>query len=155
MDRQILYRPGFKREDTAAEAVVIHCSDHRFQNSFRDFLTEWLRLRSYSLLAVPGGGHALSLEQFLPKFAKIALQNISFLVKRGQPRKIILIGHDDCLFFKEQAQFFFLETDLNQKQVANLRKARQLIQERFPRLPVELYFADSSPDGSVQFVEIE
>ncbi len=154
MDHQILYCSRFKPEEAVAEAVVIHCSDHRFQNGFRDFLTEWLRLRSYSLLAIPGGGHALSLGQFLPKFAKIALQNISFLVKRGKPRKIILIGHDDCLFFKEQAQFFFVEANLNQKQFANLRKAREVIQERLPGLPVELYFADASPDGSVQFIQI-
>jgi len=155
MDYQISYHSRIKREDTASEAVVIHCSDHRFQASFREFLTEGLRLRSYALLAIPGGGHFISLEQLLPKFAKVGQQSLSFLVKRGKPRKIILIGHDDCLFFKDKLQFFFLEADLNHKQFANLRRARNALLERFPGLPVEIYFADAVADGSVQFLKIE
>lgn len=137
-----------------AQAIAVHCSDHRFQSSFREFLTHGLGLRAYALLAIPGGAHFIPLEQFLPKFAKAALQSLSFLVKRGKPEKIILVGHDDCLFFKERCQFFLIEGDLNRKQFANLRKARGLLRERFPDLPVEAYFADVKPDGSIEFLEL-
>jgi hypothetical protein len=133
----------------------MHCSDHRFQGVFQEFLTEGLRLRSYSLLAIPGGGHFLPLEHLLPKFAKTGRQSLSFLVKRSQPRKVILIGHDDCLFFKERLQFFFLEADLNQKQLANQRQARQIIIARFPELEAELYFADAQMSSAVQFLRVE
>jgi hypothetical protein len=155
MGQQLAYRSSGKREEPAAEAVVIHCSDHRFQGVFREFLAEGLKLGAYGLLALPGGGHFIPLEQWLPKFAKTGLQSLSFLVKRGKPRKVILIGHDDCLFFKERVQFFFPEADLNQKQLANLRQARRAVRERFPELAVELYFADAQPDGAVQFLRIE
>ena len=155
MGLQLAYRSSSSREEPTAEAVVIHCSDHRFQGVFQEFLTEGLRLRSYSLLAIPGGGHFLPLEQLFPKFAKTGLQSLSFLVKRGKPRKVILIGHDDCLFFKERIQFFFLEADLNQKQLANLRQARKIIIGRFPGLGVELYFADAQVSGAVQFLRVD
>ena len=139
------------RLDSPCEAVVVHCGDHRFQQGFREFLAEGLGLGSYALLAIPGGGHFCAMEQLQPKFAKAGLQSLKFLVKRTAARRIILIGHDDCLFFKEQLQFFFTEADLNQKQISNLKRARQMVQESFARTAVELFFADTGLDGSLQF----
>ena len=154
MEHQIAHRSKVSLEG-AAEAVVVHCSDHRFQASFREFLTDGLGLRAYALLALPGGGHFLSLAPMMPKFAKAGLQSISFLVKRAKPPKIILVGHDDCLFFKEKGQFFCPEATLNQKQFANLRRARGVLHEQFPALAVELYFADAPPGDAVHFLKIE
>lgn len=111
-------------------------------------------MRSYALVAALGGGHFVPMEQALPKFASVGMQTLSFIVKRARPRRIILIGHDDCLFFKERVQFFHPQGDLNQKQVANLQKARNMLREQFPGLAVELYFADAQPSGAVQFVAI-
>jgi carbonic anhydrase len=142
------------RQDSPSEAVVVHCSDHRFQQGFREFLVEGLGLGSYALLAIPGGGHFCSMEQLQPKFAKAGLQSLKFLVKRTGARRIILIGHDDCLFFKDQLQFFFTEADLNQRQISNLTRARRIVQESFTRATVELFFADTGLDGSLQFRNI-
>lgn len=154
MSGKLTYRAASHRQDSANEAVVVHCSDHRFQPGFREFLAEGLGFRSYALLAIPGGGHFSSMEQLQPKFAKVGLQSLKFLVNRTGARRIILIGHDDCLFFKEQLQFFFTEADLNQKQIGNLKRARQVLQEWFPRATVELFFADAGVDGSLQFRNI-
>jgi hypothetical protein len=154
MERQIAYHSGINREDINADTIVIHCSDHRFRGSFHEFLTEGLKLDSYALLAIPGGAHIISMEQVLPKFAKVGWQSLSFLIKRGKPRRIVLIGHDDCLFFKERLQFFFLEADFNQKQFASLQKAQNIIMERFQELLVELYFAFAHKNDPIQFFRI-
>jgi len=143
-----------KRQDAPCEAVVLHCSDHRFQQGFREFLVEGLRLGLYAMLAIPGGGHFCSMEQLQPKFASAGLQSLRFLVKRTGAQRIILIGHDDCLFFKDQLQFFFTEADLNQRQITNLKRARRVAQESFTRATVELFFADAGIDGSLQFRSI-
>jgi len=142
------------RQDSPCEAVVVHCGDHRFQQGFREFLVEGLGLGSYALLAIPGGGHFCSMEQLQPKFASAGLQSLKFLVRRTGARRIILIGHDDCLFFKDQLQFFFTEADLNQRQITNLKRARQVVRESFMRATVELFFADAGIDGSLQFCNI-
>jgi hypothetical protein len=155
MNNKPVYRSVRKREDLSNEAAVIHCSDHRFQAGFREFLTEGLKLRSYALLAVPGGGHFAAVENFLPKFAKVGVQNLKFLIKRSGARRVILIGHDDCLFFRDQLQYLFTESELNQKQIANLKRARAALSEHFPTARVELYFADVTSDGSMQFVELD
>jgi hypothetical protein len=137
------------------EAVVVHCSDHRFQAAFRDYLVEGLALRAYALMAVPGGGHFVSMGQFMPKFTKSNLQSISFLMKRTGAPRLILIGHDDCLFFRDQFQFYFTEATLSQRQFTNLRAARKQLLERFSGARVDIYFADAEADGSVQFIRID
>ena len=149
------YVANARRNDSANEAVVIHCSDHRFQQGFREFLSEGLGLGSYALLAIPGGGHFSSMGDMLPKFAKVGLQSVKFLVTRTGANRIILIAHDDCLYFKEVLQFFFTEPDLNGKQLANLKRARRVLLEWFPRARVELYFAGADSTGSLQFLSVE
>jgi hypothetical protein len=151
MKAPTVYISKARREDANSEAVVIHCSDHRFQAGFHEFLTGGLRLSSYALQAVPGGGHFVTLEHLMPKFFKVNLQSLSFLLKRTRSPDIVLVGHDDCLFFKESVQYFFTEPEFNQKQIANLKRARKALLERFPGRRVELYFADSLEDGSVEY----
>jgi hypothetical protein len=143
------------RQDSANEAVVIHCSDHRFQRGFREFLAEGLGLGCYALLAIPGGGHFSSMADFLPKFAKVGMQSVKFLLTRTGANRIILIAHDDCLYFKEILQFFFTEPDLHGKQLANLKRARRVLLEWFPGARVELYFAGADSAGSLQFLSVE
>jgi hypothetical protein len=150
-----VYTAKQKRSDVANRAVAIHCSDNRFQDTFREFLTDGLGLVSYALLAIPGGAHFTSMEQVMPKFARAGFQSLKFLIKRTGARRIILIGHDDCLFFKEQLQFYFNEPQFNQKQYASLRSAARSIGERLEGLAIEVYFADGAPDGTVQFLKID
>ena len=139
----------------ANRAVAVHCSDHRFQEAFREFLTEGLGLITYTPLSIPGGGHFGSSEEVMPKFAKAGFQSVAFLLKRTGAERIILIGHADCLFFKDQLQFFFIDDGLNQKQFASLLKARRVLRERFEGAIVEAYLADIGPDGHVKFLKIE
>lgn len=149
------YTANARRQDSDCDAVVIHCSDHRFQQGFREFLSEGLGLGSYAVLAIPGGGHFSSMADLLPKLAKVGMQSLKFLVTRTGANRIVLIAHDDCLYFKEVLQFFFTEPDLNEKQLANLKRARRVLLEWFPRARVELYFAGADSTGSLQFVSIE
>ena len=140
--------------DAAPEALVVHCSDHRFQAGFREFLTEGLGLSSYALISTPGGGHVLTLENVLPKVARVGRQSMAFHVGRARPRRIVLVGHDDCLFFRDRVELFLRGPDLAAKQAANLRRARAIAAERFPGLPVDLFFARARADGSLEFTAI-
>jgi hypothetical protein len=149
------YTSRATRHHGPPDALVLHCSDHRFQAANHEFLDEGLRLSSYALISFPGGGHFFSLALVLPKFAKVCLQSVAFHVKRARPRRIVLVAHDDCLFFREKVQFFFPEATFAEKQAANLRRARTVLAERFPDLPVEIYYADGDPDGPVRFSRVE
>ena len=150
-----VYRSKAVRTTVANQAMAIHCSDHRFQDAFREFLTEGLGLGSYALIAIPGGGHFTSLTEIMPKFAKVGFQSLSFLIQRTGARRIILVGHEDCLFFKEFLGFYFDEAHLHDKQFAGLRKASRALRERFEGQSIELYFADAGSDNRIQFLKIE
>ena len=151
--------PVYKATSTRAtipnEAVAIHCSDHRFQNAFREFLTEGLHLKSYALISIPGGGHFTSMTEIMPKFSKVGFQSLKFMIDRTGARRVILVGHEDCLFFKELLQFYFPEPHFHEKQFSSLRNAGRAMRERFEGQSVELYFADAGSDNSIQFLKIE
>jgi hypothetical protein len=155
MKTDLIYASRARRTTVANQAVAIHCSDQRFQDAFREFLTEGLGLISYGLIAIPGGGHFTSLTEIMPKFAKVGFQSLSFMIERTGARRIILVGHEDCLFFKEFLGFYFTEAHLHDKQFTGLRKAGRALRERFEGQSVELYFADASADGTVQFLKLE
>jgi hypothetical protein len=139
----------------ANRAVAIFCSDHRFQDAFREFLTEGLGLVAYSPLAIPGGGHFSAASDAKPKLAKVGFQSVAFLLKRTGARRIVLIGHADCLFFKDQLQYFFPEHGAKEKQFASLRKSRRVLRERFAAPTIEAYFADSNAEGGIEFLKID
>jgi hypothetical protein len=155
MPTRLAYSTRCRRQDAPLEALVIHCGDHRFQTSFREFLTEHLGLASYALLAVPGGAHFVPFPHIMPKFVDAGMRSLSFHIKNGKPRKLVLIGHDDCVFFKQRLQFFLEQPLMREKQLANLKLSRSALVQRFPGLPVELYYADSQPDGSIQFLSVD
>jgi len=120
--------------------VVMHCSDPRFQLPFQDFLRGELGLKSYSLIAVPGGPQFLTLAEYLPKFAWAGWRWVKFLMDLGSQQRVILIAHEDCRWYQDQ-RFWQEGPNLREKQVRDLKQVRAGIQERFGNLKVELYYA--------------
>ena len=155
MKTDTVYASKALRATTPNEALAIHCSDHRFQEGFREFLSEGLGLTSYSIIAIPGGGNFPSLTEIMPKYAKAAYQSMSFMIKRTGARRIILMGHEDCLFFKDNLRFYFADEHLHEKQLASLRRARKELRERFEEVTFEIYFADATSDNRIQFLRID
>lgn len=126
--------------ETRGGALVVHCSDPRYQVHFQDFLRNGLGLPHYTLLAVPGGVHMLTLTEYLPKFAWTGRKWVRFLGDLVEPQRIVLIGHDDCRWYKSAA-FFHLHGGRDEAQHADLQKARAELREQFPEAMVESWFA--------------
>ena len=80
-----------------AEVLAIHCSDHRFQAGFYEFLNRKLKLdENYDLLVLPGGPQCLTLVEYLPKFSWAGWKWFRFLVDAHDLKRLILIQHQDC-----------------------------------------------------------
>lgn len=139
---------------TPPEAIVVHCSDYRFQAAIQEFLRQGLNLSSYDVLAIPGGAHFASMGDLMPKHLKVGKQSLRFLIKHHRPHRLILIDHADCAFFMHRLAFFFPEPSLNEKQIANLRKGRDVLQDWFSKVTVDAYFAEIHGDHSVSFTKI-
>ena len=130
-------------------AVVIHCSDPRYQLHFQHFLRESLGLDQYALLAVPGGAQFLTLVEYLPKFSWVGWRWLKFVVDLTKSERVVLIAHDDCRWYISQ-RFANDEAHARQRVVDDLRRVRAGLIERFGARHVDLYFARLE-DGHARF----
>ena len=84
-------------------AIVIHCSDPRFQPAFEDFIEHELHLPkgSYIPIVVGGGAGVLGHPEQLPKefkFLKERLEHYRQVFPTA--RRIILINHEGCRYYQ-------------------------------------------------------
>jgi carbonic anhydrase len=129
------------------DALVIHCSDHRFQAGHYEFLNLVLNLgENYDLLSLPGGAQALALVEYLPKFAWAGWKWIRFLIDQHGLKRVILIAHQDCGWYKFLPSFLHAMADPRAKQEGDLLRIREMLLKENRELSVELYYAafDSS-----------
>jgi hypothetical protein len=144
-----VYRSKSELTNVPPQALVMYCSAARYQQHFEEFLVEGLKLENYSLLAIPGGVHAMVLMDYLPKFNWAGWRWTKFLVDADSPPRIVLIGHEDCRWYKH---LFPVHHQTPQEHITgDLRRARQVLAERFPKVRVDLYYAHLDPQGHVLF----
>ncbi|HXE75373.1 MAG TPA: hypothetical protein VNN18_07040 [Candidatus Xenobia bacterium] len=121
-------------------ALVIHCSDPRYQVHFHEFLRLGLGLERYGLLVVPGGAQFLTLADYLPKFSWAGWRWVKFIGDIAPPTRVVLIAHDDCLWYRH-VRGRQDNAAMREKQVADLRRVGEALRERLGELKVELYYA--------------
>ena len=90
-------------QDPKPEAIVVHCSDPRFQVAFEQFIANELGLPKgrFLPLVVGGGPGALSHPEQLPKEFKF-LKDRFEMYRAHFPsiRRIVLINHEDCKYYE-------------------------------------------------------
>jgi len=130
-------------------AAAVYCSDGRYGEQMDEFLHAGLGLPRYDRLALPGG--AACLADYLVKsyHEKLALEReLEFLIKAHELRRVVLIAHQGCGFYKD------LWTGggrtVEQQQAIDLRQAAEQIRASNRGLSVEAYFA-RRVDGRVVF----
>jgi len=136
-----------------AEVLVVHCSDHRIQPGIREFLDRGLGLgENYDLLVIPGGPQCLTLVEYLPKFAWASGRWFRFLVENHELKRLILIAHQDCGWYKSLPLHLHSSPEPRDRQEQDLRRARHWLIQEFPSLQIELYYAgwDASDKVTVE-----
>ena len=131
-------------------AVVIHCSDPRYQPHFQEFLREGLALDNYALIAVPGGAQLLILSEYLPKFSWSGWRWVKFIVDLVDPARLVLIAHEDCRWYLDP-RFGHDPGSIRQRMTSDLRDTSDGLKKRFGNRRVELYYASLGEDGSASF----
>lgn len=131
-------------------AVVIHCSDPRYQPHFQEFLQKGLGIGSYALVAVPGGVQLLTLERYLPKFTWAGWRWVKFVVDLVEPARLVLIAHEDCRWYLD-ARFGHDAARIRERMVSDLRQVSADLKQRFGGRRVELYYGALNEDGSASF----
>ena len=149
------YRPSAKLHAGQADTLVVHCSDHRIQAAVQEFLNNSLKLNgSYDALAIPGGPQALTLVEYLPKLSWALGKWLRFLVDAHELKRIVLIAHQDCGWYKQLPFHLFGSSEPRTQQEDDLRRARRSLASNFPQVGVELYYLvwDASDRVSIETV---
>jgi hypothetical protein len=91
-------------KDAVPEAIVIHCSDPRFQGAFEQFLRDELHLDKgrYIPIVVGGGAGVLAHPERLPKEFKFLRDRLEHYVGNVFPtaKRIILVNHQGCRYYQ-------------------------------------------------------
>jgi hypothetical protein len=133
-------RPVTAVHEFGGGTLVVHCSDPRYQPHFQDFLRTAHGLEHYALIAVPGGVHAFTLTEYLPKFSWAGWRWVDFMANLTGPDRVVLIGHHDCRWYQD-ARFQHLHGGTDLAQHADLRRVKAEMQRRLPDATVETWFA--------------
>lgn len=136
------YQPSSKINRTQTDVLVVHCSDHRFQAGLYEFLNLGLDLNeNYDLLVIPGGPQALTLVEYLPKFSWVLTKWLRFLIDVHDLKRMILIAHQDCRWYRTLPFHLFSPADPRHHQENDLRRVKHSVEKEFPHIRVELYYA--------------
>jgi hypothetical protein len=142
-----------KRGDT--EVLVVHCGDYRFQGAFYEFLNHALNLNEkYDLMVIPGGPQSLALLEYLPKFSWASWRWFRFLVEKHGIRRLILIQHQDCAWYKTMPLHLHTSPELRERQEQDLTRVTATLKKDFPGVTVELYYAGWGTDDRIVMDQI-
>lgn len=149
-------RDDYPLRTERSDTLVIHCSDSRFQEAFNLFLREELDLQIYDSLIVPGASQLLTFSNSLPKFFDALARPMQFLIKAHELKRVVLIMHEDCAWYHGfVTKFARLKSDMKEHQKHDMLVAKQIIQNEFPHVEVNMFYAGMTSNDKVQFVEVK
>jgi hypothetical protein len=151
--RGVVYSTKAAVSEEPSEALVLMCSDRRFQEAFREFLSQHLGLKRWDAVSAPGGAYMLSFAEVLPKQLKVGMRMMKFVMQASAPSRIIVLNHEGCkryleAFHSQLSRFGF---SLKDKQRRDLESVARDLRDAFPGARVEAYYASLGPGGSVDF----
>jgi len=130
--------------------AAVYCSDGRVGNQIDEFLDHILDTCLCDRLAVPGGPASLRVSSPVPDESRGLKQQLSFLVQAHSLRRVILIAHVPCAFYRE---CLGVPDDLQDvRQVEDLREAVHEVRALAPLL-IGAYAA-RVVKGKVQFHQV-
>ncbi|HXJ94898.1 MAG TPA: hypothetical protein VMT20_18805 [Terriglobia bacterium] len=137
-------------ERTETEVLAVYCSDYRFQAGIREFLDQGLGLgANYDGMVVPGGPQCLVEVGALPKFSWVARKWSRMLVQAHSLKRLVLIAHQDCGWYKWLEQWQPTGGAVRRKQEEDLRAASRAASQLVPGLTADLFYAGWNDAGAV------
>ncbi len=126
-------------ENARMAAAALYCSDGRFGEHVDDFLHNALQLPRYDRLVVPGGAACLAGRPTTEREEAGVMAQLTFLVLGHKLRRVVLIAHEDCAFYRHGLGLPV--STIEPQQHDDLAKAAARVRAITPNLQVDSYFA--------------
>jgi len=131
------------------DAIVVHCSDPRFQDAFRLFSQEELKIEHPAPIVLPGSVSSVGVDFAMPKHLKTLKDQVEFMLRAGKEPKLVLINHEDCKAYEKLRGFF--KKAIHNQQADDLVKAAGLFKKLVPALThVRVYMARLDPNQPIE-----
>ncbi|RMF80449.1 MAG: hypothetical protein D6744_08225 [Planctomycetota bacterium] len=133
------FRSSIPYDAARMHAAALYCSDGRVGEQFDDFLHNGLSLPRYDRLCLPGGPACLAGHPQAHLEEQGVLDELRFLVEVHELRRVVLIAHQGCAFYK--ARLELSEPRLERVQRADLVRAAAFVNRVTGLEQIEGYFA--------------
>jgi len=142
--QQAEYQSGLPFNASGIDTLAVYCSDGRFGVQVDDFLQSALRMPRCDRLVIPGGPGCLA--GYFAAFHEeaAAKEQIKFLVRCHKLTRIVLIGHDDCGFYKHQLNL--TDSDVSGRQSEDLVKVAHRLRLLVGEVRIEAFMARKRGD---------
>jgi carbonic anhydrase len=143
----------FKFKDVhTCDAAVLCCIDFRFWRETLEFVEKEMGIKTFDFPSLPGAAKAIN---ECVNDADLAMQCIGVPCNLHYAKKIVVVNHEDCGAYGGSAKFNG-DQDAEQKfHEEELRKAKGIINEKFPEQEVVLVYARLADDKeNVEFLTI-
>ena len=134
-----------------SDTLVFHCVDHRFQEAFSKYIFKELKIDVFNPIVIAGGAYALC-NNGGNKHGFIWDQ-IDFFIDKAGIKRIVLINHDDCKWYKLENPDLGI-TELENKGKSDLALASAKIKEKYPGIEIISVWAKLSGD-MVKFYKMD
>ncbi|GBC99176.1 hypothetical protein HRbin17_01697 [bacterium HR17] len=123
--------------------LAVFCSDERFALATLEFLQRALGMERCDLMVVAGG------PAFIAQDEPNLMERLHLLVEAHNVRRIVLVMHADCGYYKSH-----YGDDAPEQQRRDLQRSVSQLRRRWRDMTVRGFVA-SVRDGDIVFVEVE
>ena len=142
-----MYESRLPYDASRIHAAAVYCSDGRIGEHFDDFLQNSLGLPRYDRVALPGGPGCLAAHPETKLEEQGVVDELQFLVEVHGLKRIVLIAHQACAFYRTRLEL--AEPRLELVQRADLVRAAALVHRVTGLENIEAYFARHQHDRIV------
>jgi hypothetical protein len=128
-------------------ASAVYCSDGRVGEHFDDFVQNGLGLPRYDRIALPGGPACLAGYAQARLEEDGVLDEIKFLIEAHGLTRIVLIQHENCVFYTQRLKV--RSQSIEQLQKADLCRAAYSIRHWTKLERIDGYYLRRKPEGIV------
>ncbi len=135
------------------KALIIHCMDFRFGEAIKNWLAENHLLNDCDIVSLAGAAKGLANPRSAAE-KEIILKQLEISSSLHKISQVILMHHTDCGAYGGRDAFESGEAEYNQH-ADDMKKAKELILNKFSDLEVKTVLAKINPLGQITFEAVK
>jgi carbonic anhydrase len=135
------------------KALLVQCMDFRLMKGIRTFLDQNGLTGDCDIVSVAGAVKGIA-DTSAPSDTEFVLKQIGLSHELHAIKHLILMNHLDCGAYGGSAAFASPEEE-RAKHLADLRRSRDILKQKYPELEIKLVIAKIDGEGGVTFEHAE